>query len=157
MIHQITQDIYRWIREYGHLSPDEVAEAIGRKRQAIYRWEQEGQIPSPEQEQILIEKAGCSKLAFAEIVCKKLSLLTGRRVMVAPEGQVRYLPTVPLARAVELYRENYPKLDPAQRRRIEEKLRHGRTLESIVEETLAMIEHDVEREVETAQKAWDAA
>ena len=89
MIHQIAQDVYRWIREYGHLSRDEIAEAIGRKRQAIYRWEQGGQIPSPEQEQILVEKANCSKLIFAEIVCKKLSLLIGRRVMIAPEDQVR--------------------------------------------------------------------
>ncbi len=157
MIHQIAQDVYRWIREHGRLSREEIAEAIGRKRQVVYRWEQGDQIPSPEQEQILVEKAKCSKLVFAEIMCKKLSLLTGRRVMIAPEDQVRYLPTVSLARAAELYRENYPKLTPVQRRRIEEKLRHGRTLDSVVEETLSMIERDVEREVEIAQKAWDSA
>ncbi len=150
MIHEITGDILRWIRKHGHLSQEEIATAIKKKRQVIWNWEKKGGMPSPKEEKILFEKAKCSRLMFAEIVCKRLTHYVGRRVMVVPEDQVSYMPTVPLARAAERYRENYSKLSPAQRKIIESKLRHGRVVDAAIDQMLSAIEDDIEREITRA-------
>ena len=149
-IEELTGDIYRWIRESGHLSQDEIAEAIGKKRQAISRWENEGQMPTPEEEKILVEKARCTKLTFVEIMCRVLSNLLGRRVMIAPEGQVHYLPTAPRVRAANTYAIYYTRLPSEMKREIDEKLLHGKTLEATTEQMVALIARDVENTIAKA-------
>ena len=52
------------------------------------------------------------------------------RVMIAPEGQVHYLPTAPLVRAADTYATYFTRLSPAARREIEDQLMHGKTLEA---------------------------
>ena len=150
MIHDIVRHICFFVRAHGLLSQDEVAEAVGRDRQICYRWEEVGQVPSSRQAKILFELGNCTPLVFAEIVCKYLSKLTGRRVIVAPEDQVGYLPTVPLARAAELYRTHYDILSPQQRTLIEDKLRMARTTDAAVDYMMSAIERDVQHEVDRA-------
>ena len=152
MIHELIRDVTLWIVQQGDLSPKEVADAVGKKRQIVSRWKSGQQLPTPSEVEDLIAKAHCSPLAFAELMCKKLSEQTGRRVMIAPEDQVRYIPTQPLARAAQLYQENYHSLSPEQRELIEDKLRQGRTVDASIEHMLSTIERDVKREVALAKQ-----
>ncbi len=75
MIHKVKRLVYRRIREYGGLSREAVAKAIGKNRQVVWRWEEEGQMPSREDEAILVELARLTPLAFAYIMSEVLSEL----------------------------------------------------------------------------------
>ena len=152
MIHDIKRDVYKWIRQYGDLTPEQMGEALNKDRQIIWRFEEKGQMPTVEQEKILVEESRCTKLVFAEIACKALSRLTGRRVMVAPEDQVSYLPTVPLVKAAERYREGFAKLSPEQRKRLERKLRQARTLDSVIDQIMSDIDEEIESEIAEAEE-----
>ena len=148
MLHDIAHDVYRYIRLYGSLSKKDVAEAIGRKHHTITRWEEHGQLPSAEQEAVLVKAANLTRLAFVEIMCKVLSQLVDREVIMAPRGD--YLPVMPLARAAKLYRKHYYTLDPRQRSIIEEKLHQGRVLDAVTEQTCNLFEIEIQREIEKA-------
>ncbi len=152
MIHELVRDLCLLIIERGELSQAEVGDAVGRTRQIVTRWKNTDQLPKPAQLEALIEKAHCSPLTVAELACEKLSEQIGRRVMVAPEEEVRYLPTQPLARAVKLYQKNQHKLSAEQRDLIEDKLRQGRTVDASVEHLLSSIERDVKREIANAEQ-----
>ena len=152
MIHKIAHLVYRNIRQYGGLSRDDVAKAIGRRRQVVWRWEEKGQMPSREHEEILVEAAKLTPLSFVEIMCKVLSLfLEEARVVIAPG--VHHMPRASLIRATELYRANYTKLDPDQRASIEARLSQGRILDSVVEQTCTMFEKQISDEIEAAIEA----
>ena len=152
MIHKIAHLVYRNIRQYGGLSRDDVAKAIGRRRQVVWRWEEKGQMPSRQHEEILVREAKLTPLSFVEIMCKVLSLfLEEARVVIAPG--VHHMPRASLIRATDLYHANYTKLDPDQRASIEARLSQGRLLDSVVEQTCTMFEKQISDEIEAAVKA----
>ncbi len=152
MIRKIAHLIYRHIREYGDLSRDDVARAIGKQRQVVWRWEEKGQMPSREEEAILVEEAKLTPLAFVEIMCKVLSLVIEEaRVVIAPG--VDYSPRAPLIRASERYRANYNELDDDQRAAIEARLSQGRILDSVVEQTCSIFEKQIADEIEAVLEA----
>lgn len=151
MIHDLVRDVTLLIIQRGEMTHQEVGAAIGKEHQIVSRWKG-GQIPTRPQIETLIEKTHCSQLTVAELACEALSKLIDRRVMVAPEEELRYLPTQPLARAVQLYQENCHKLSAEQRDVLEGKLRQGRTVDAAVEHLLSSIEHDVRREIAVAER-----
>ncbi len=63
MIHKFKHLVYRRIREYGGLSREDVAKAIGKNRQVVWRWEEEGQMPSRERGAAAL----CHRLAALDI------------------------------------------------------------------------------------------
>lgn len=87
MIYKIAHSVYKGIREHANLSIDEVAAAIDRKRQIVYRIEGGEQLLKPDQEALLVKRANLSREAFVEIMCKVLSEFLGQRVMIAPSSQ----------------------------------------------------------------------
>ena len=100
MIHEIAGTVYRLIREYGLLTPEEVAEAIARQRQAVWRMEsnKNERLLKRAQEEILVEKAKLTRPAFGEIMCEALTPFVGRRLMMAPSDH--FIASQPLARAL---------------------------------------------------------
>ncbi len=68
MIHKFKHLVYRRIRKYGGLSREDVAKALGKNRQVVWRWEETGQMPSPEDEAILVKAAKLTPLAFVQIM-----------------------------------------------------------------------------------------
>lgn len=152
MIRKVAHRVYRHIRQYGGLSREDVAHAIGRRRQVVWRWEEAGHMPSLEQEAILVEKANLTPLAFVEIMCKVLSrFVEEARVVILPG--VNHLPRTSLIRASELYRANYSELDAGQRAAIEARLAQGRILDSVVEQTCGMFEKQIADEIEAVLEA----
>ncbi len=149
MLHEISQDVYRLIREYGDLTKEEVAKAIDRERQAVYRWETAKKIPNLEQEAILDKISGITRLSFAEAVCKAVSnFLNGQRVEIGPKGE--FLASVPLVRASRLYGANFNLLTQEQRKKIEEKLRHGRAIDLAAEQQCNLIEAEIDEFIKSA-------
>ena len=148
MIYEIAKHVYKAVRERGGVTVDELAAAVGRKRQTIYRAEGGQQLLSPEQEQILNKKANLSQDAFGEIMCKELTKLLGRRVRISPEGE--FLPATPLMRAADLYSLYRRQLDRGAREKIEAKLHQGRMLEAVADQTCCLFEREIRELVEDA-------
>ncbi len=141
MIHKIAHEVYKAIRKHGDLSIVEVAAAIGRERQIVYRIENGEQLLMAEQEASLVKRANLSRMAFVEIMCKVLSKFLGRRVIIAPQGQ--FLSASPLARAADVYSLHQEKLDPEVRERIEAKLHQGRLLDTATDQTCSLFEKEI--------------
>ncbi len=153
MIRNIYRLALKRVRQYGGLSRKDVAKAIGRKPQVIWRWEEKGQMPSPEQEAILVELAKLTPRAFLVIMCDVLSDL-GKvlQVKITPADGIESL-RGPLARSTGLYHAAYSELDAGERARIEERLLQGRMLDSLAEQILRMFEKDVGRQIQAALAA----
>ncbi len=140
MIHQIASEVYRLIREYGGLSQEDVARAIDRQPQVVWRWEkkEQKQLPNREQETILVQEAQLTQKAFGEIMCLVLSKFLERRVTVAyPDDR---LTSQWLFRAAKLYSHHRDHLSPEDQKMIEEMLCHGRSLDATAEQTCRIYE-----------------
>jgi DNA-binding XRE family transcriptional regulator len=148
MIYKIAKHVYKAVRERGDLTIDELAVAIGRKRQTIYRAEGGQQLLTPEQEEILDQKANLSQDAFGEIMCKALTDLLGRRVRISPRGE--FLAATPLMRAADLYSLHRRQLDRKAREKIEAKLHQGRMLEAVADQACSLFEKEIRELVEDA-------
>ena len=153
MIHDIAPDVYRAIREYGDLSPEELADALGLKRQVVHRWENAKQesLPKRAQEKILVDETKLTPLAFTEILCEVLTDFSGRQVTMAPSAD--YVPSLPLVRAVKQYSRHRDKLDPGTRGRIEEMLLLGRTADANAEQVCSFFAREILRLIEEALAA----
>ena len=148
MIHDITSEVYREIREYGDLTVKQVADAIGRRRQTVWRWESGQQVPTREQERILVEKAKLTIPAFGEIVARAMTKLTNRPFTMAPPAD--YVPSVPLARAFKQYSLHGTRIDPPTRERIEELLSLGRMADAQAEQACSYFAREALRLIEKA-------
>ncbi len=150
MLRTLTGSIYRRIRQHGGLSRDDVARAIGRTYQAVWRWEETGQMPTPEQEAKLVEAANLTPEAFVQIMCDVLSdLVEDLRVIIVPAGECQS-PRGPVARATALFRASYLQLDAGERTAVEEMLRHCRLLDALVEQTCSLFEIAIARRIAAA-------
>ena len=153
MLHEIAGTVYRLIREYGLLTPDEVAEALGRQRQAVWRMEsnKNERLLKRAQEEILVEKAKLTRSAFGEIMCEALTPFVGQRIMMAPSDQ--FVPSQPLARALRLYSLHQHKLKPEVEQIIDEMLCEGRTIDVGAERTCRVFEKEIVRLINEAREA----
>ncbi len=150
MLRTLKRQICRRIREHGHLSRKDVAHAIGRSPQAVWRWEETDQMPSREQEAQLARAANLTPEAFIEIMCELLSTQVEKlRVITVPRGD-GYSPRGPLARATALFRASYLELDDGARAAVEEMLGHGRLLDALVERTCGLFEIVIARRIAAA-------
>ncbi len=150
MLRTLTRQIYRRIREHGGLSRDDVARAIGRTYQAVWRWEETGQMPTREQEAKLARAANLTPEAFVQIMCEVLSeMVEDLRVITVPSGD-GHSPRGPLARATALFRGSYLQLDDGARAAVEEMLGHGRLLDALVERTCGLFEIVIARRIAAA-------
>ncbi len=149
MLRTIFRRVLKRIRLYGDLSKVDVARAIGRSHQVVWRWEETGQMPSREQEAILFKEAGITSRALLEILCEVLSdLFEDWAVVVVPKGQCGL--RGPLVRAIEQYHAVAGELGASERNEIEEKLQQGRVLDAVTEQILSSVEKDVVLRIETA-------
>ena len=136
MFYEIFGDVFYWVRKSGGLTQAALAAEVGRERHTVRRWERGEAMPSPEQEKKLFELAQCPRLLFAEFVCKRLTRYILRPVVILPQGEIKGLPTTPLAEAQELLAEHYGKIPPELRDRLLARI--GR---------LQVMQHTVEQEV----------
>lgn len=153
MIHEIASKVYQLIRQHGGLSAEEVASAIGKQRQVVWRWEGNRQklLPKRDQEAALVKKAQLTRLAFGEIMCQVLTPFVGRRFIMAPAEE--YIPSLPLYRAARLYSRHRDQLDPDAQEMINEMLGHGRMLDAATERTCSSLEKQITRLIEQALAA----
>ena len=153
MIHQISGTVYRLIREYGGLTPENVAAAIGRKRQTIWRLEknQNQMLLKRSHEDILVEKAKLTRPAFGEIMCEALTPFVGRRILMAPSDH--FIPSRPLSRALKLYSLHQDKLKPEVQQIIDEMLNEGRSIDAGAERTCRLFEKEIVRLINEAREA----
>ena len=150
MIHEIANEVYRQIREYGQLSHEQVGKAVGRSHDTIRRWEKSEQqgLPKRDQEEKLVKKAKLTRLAFGEIMCKVLTEFVGRRfVMIAPD---QWVPSLPMTRTLELYSRHRERLSLEVQQAIEEMLCHGRSLDADAEQACRIYEKQCVRLIEQA-------
>ncbi|MEM7585272.1 MAG: helix-turn-helix transcriptional regulator [Acidobacteriota bacterium] len=155
LIRDYNRDIVNWIIERDQLTIQEVCEAIGRKRQVVDRW-RKGQSPTSEHVEALLTARNCSPVDLAEYTSQWMTENLGVQVYVDPEMQARYLPTVPLARASQRYKDNLSVLDREQRDLIEEKLQQARLFEAAAEQMVSSAARDVHREIDRAVAAKQA-
>ncbi len=153
MLYLIKREVYLAIREYGQLKPGEASAAMKREHQLSSRLEGGDQMPTPEQEALLVEKVGLSKSVFVELMCRVLStfLGDGRRVMIVPRGQ--HLPISPIIRAGDLYDRYQEKLSYKQCKRIERLLNHGRRTDVSADHTADIVEDEVRLIIKDALEA----
>ena len=150
MIHQIANTVYKAIREYGGLSREDVAVAVGRKAQVVRRWESDKQklLPKREQEEILVKEAKVTRVVFVEIMCEVLTNFAGQRVTMAPSDQ--YYPSLPLSRASKLYSRERDRLTPEEQAIVVELLQNGRSLDAIVDQACTCTERQIVRTIKQA-------
>ena len=148
MIFQIAKHVYKAVRKAGGLTVDDVAVAIKRQKQTVYRAEAGLQLLTPEQERILHQKANVSTEAFGEMLCAAATEVLGRRVRLSATRT--YLPTMPLARAAALYSTHHERLDRPAREKIEAKLRHGRMLDAVADAMSSHLEKEIRDLIEDA-------
>ncbi len=149
MFTRISPEVYEEIRDHGGLSRDEASAAIGKERQIVYRIEgKKKQLLTAEQGERLVRRANLSTEAFVVIMCKVLSKLLGRPVIIAPPG--RYLPSSPLARAAEMFKKCESRLSLELRHRIISKLNNGQMLEAAADQIASDYETDIRELIEQA-------
>ena len=102
MIKQLFTDVYRSLRESTGLSQRQLAAAAALPRSAIQRIESGDKLPSPAEESAIREATACSRLFFAELVCKALSPRLGCRITILPDAPGNYRPATPIGEAGEL-------------------------------------------------------
>ena len=148
MIHRIASEVYREIREYGRISATEVAKGIGRDRQTVMRWESDtsSQLPKAEQEKVLIQKTGLSRVAFGQIMCKVLTDFVGRLFTMGPPEP--YRPSQPLLGATEHFFKHRDVLSPEAQEDVEDLLSLGRSLDADTERACRTLAKQVVRRIE---------
>ncbi len=152
MIGRIVGMLLRRTREYGGLSREDVAKAIGRKPQVIWRWEEKGQMPSREQAAILVQQAKLTPLAFVHILREALAAFAAEEGLVF-EPAVGVMARAPLIRATRKYAASFDQLDEERRASIEARLNQGRLLDSVAEQMCGLVEAQVVGEIEGALEA----
>ncbi len=155
MIRRIISLAFKRIRQYGGLSREDVAKAIGRKPQTVWRWETNRQMPRREQEAILEREANLTPRACLKIMRGVLADLDEElRAGSAADGGCGL--RAPMVRASDLYHATSGDIDPATRAGIEERLLQGRMLDSLAEQILRVFEKDVARQIQGALGAKPA-
>ena len=134
MFYEICGDVYRWVRKSTNLSQDTIGAAVSRERHTIMRWEKGEIVPSRAQEKTLFELTRCSRLRFAEFVCRKLTRYIGRAVVILPQGEVRGMPTTPLAEAQELLAVHYEAIPRPLRDRLLARITRLQVMQQVVEQ-----------------------
>ncbi len=141
MFYEIFGDVYRWVRESGGLTQNELGSALNGERKMIGRWEKGLVMPRREHERVLFQKARCTRERFGELVCKALSGYLGKSVTISAADSLRYRPTTPLAGAEELLAENHDKIPRRLRICLQRRIQRARTLSyAIAQETLEIRE-----------------
>ncbi len=133
MFYEIFGDVFRWVRKSGNLTQTALASELGRERHTVQRWEKGEAMPSAENERKLLELARCPRLLFAEFVCKSLTRYICRPVVILPQGEIKGLPTTPLAEAQALLAEHYGRIPPELRDRLLERISRQQVMQHTVE------------------------
>ena len=155
MFWDISGDVLQWVRASRGLSQKQVAAAIGRERHAVGRWENGEGLPSREQEKTLFEVAQCPRVLFAELVCKKLTRYTGRAAVLLPEGEIRGLPTTPLAEAQALLAEHYGQLPADLRQELFLRIETVQQYQYLAQRESFALQREVKAILKMAGKAKD--
>ncbi len=146
MLQEISGGVYQRIREYGGLSPEEVAELVGRRRQVVSRWESNKQMPKRDQEKILVEASKLSRLAFGEIICEVVGEFVGRPITIG--ASTEYVPSRVLLRAAGRYNKYRHDIPQDSRDAIEEMLAEGRSLDVGAERACRVLAKQIDREID---------
>ena len=94
MIYDLQQKLYKALRDSADLSQNELAVVSTVPRSNIQRIEQAKKVPTPEEEEAILVATDNTRLSAAELICKTLSKLIGRRVAIV-DDQVEYQATTP--------------------------------------------------------------
>ena len=106
MINELQKKLYTDLRDSVSLSQIELAEACGVPRSTLQRIETAKRLPTPEEEEAILMATDTSRLEMAELICKALSELVGRRVTIV-DDEVDYQAATPEGELTELLRTAY--------------------------------------------------
>ncbi len=145
MMHELMSDVYRALRDSAGLSQEQLAEEAGCSARTIQRVETGKSAPSPPQAAAIAAATGCSKLLFAEMLCKAMSGRLRQRVMIVPQSG--YEPGTPLGEVAEQLRIRHSTMPRDQWRSWMERLSRVRALAVLLDQETLAISRDLEQEL----------
>ena len=95
MINELQTKLYTRLRKSTGLSQDELGAAAGLTRRNVQAVENGHRLPTEEEEEALREASHATPIFVAELLCKALSELIGRRVMIRADDEIAYRATTP--------------------------------------------------------------
>ncbi len=101
MIYDLQKQLYKELRDGAKLSQNELAVVSAVPRSNIQRIEKAKKVPTPEEEEALLLATDNTRLSAAELICKALSDLIGRRVAIL-DDEVDYRATTPEGELTQL-------------------------------------------------------
>ncbi len=121
--------IYKKLRLRAGMTQDQLATVLNTSRMTVMRFEAGRARPNREQEARLKELAGCSDVAFVELLCEQLSREIGQRVGLFEDSDF-YRPTTALAEAYALLDHHSADLGPRQVRALQDRISLSQSLET---------------------------
>ena len=146
MFYKVCGDVYRTLRESAALTQPQLATAVATSTRSIQRIESGEKMPTCAEEAAIVEATGASTLLFAELTCKALTGLLGRRVAVVPEGGGLYQSTTPMGEVSELLRSSAKKMPRERWRSATERLGRVKAQSLLLEQELLAILRETEAE-----------
>ena len=109
MIRELQTGVYKELRDAASLTQGELAVASGLSRSNINRIEKAKKVPTKQEEEAIRLATDNTLVSVAELVCKVLSELIGRRVTIRAD-ETGYLAATPEAELNELLAIAYDKM-----------------------------------------------
>ncbi len=101
MIYDLQKQLYKELRDGADLSQNELAEVSNVRRSNLQRIENAKKVPTPEEEEAILLATDNTRLSAAELICKTLSKLIGRRVAIL-DDEAEYQATTPEGELAQL-------------------------------------------------------
>ncbi len=109
MLNEIQTQVYAMLREAAGLSQIELAVAAAMSRSRLQRIETGQRLPTPEEEENILMATDSNNVTMAELICRVLSKLIGRRVQIV-DDEVGYQAATPEGELDELLRAAHGKM-----------------------------------------------
>ena len=110
MFYELQTKLYPLLRESAGLTQVELATASALSRRNIQRIETGDKVPTREEDEAIRAATDSTRLSVAELICKALSELIGRRVTIRADDEIGYQAATPEAELNELLRAAYDKM-----------------------------------------------
>lgn len=152
MIYKIQPIVYSGMRRAAGLTQIELEQASGLSRRTIQRIETGVRPPTREEEKAIRQATECSRLLFAELLCKALSTVLGVRVAIDASDAAGYRAGTPEAEANELLLAAGEKMSTRQWWAWKERLGRIRALGLLLEQEILAFIRDLRAELKDPRR-----
>ncbi len=151
MFYKLQTELYRLLRKAAGLTQIELAVASGLSRRNLQRIEIGDKVPTPEEDEAIQMATDATQITVAELICKVLSEIIGRRVTIVAE-EIDYQATTPEAELNELLATAHKKMPRGRWWAWRERVGHFKALGQLYEAQGFADVRDLTAEVEALQE-----